>query len=292
MERLRIIEFVPPAVEALACRLGYFVDERLAVETVRARSVLEQRNRLLAGEFDAGLTAIDNLIAWNAEGADFVLVAQTESTTALGLVARRGTGSFADLRRARIAVDSAVTGFSIVLRAMFAKHGIEISDDQLLLAAAIGQRFETIWDGRADAGLLGPPWSQAAVAGGLVRLTTVESEFPNFPGVGLAVRATQVEPSCRALSAYLRACSKAAAWASDRTHRGEALALLIDGGFRPQGAEATLAVVPSSIAPVIDGISLLYGMRRRLGRLPASAPGPEELVDRTVLGAALGQRGQ
>jgi hypothetical protein len=106
------------------------------------------------------------------------------------------------------------------------------------------------------------------------------------------VRATQVEPSCRALSAYLRACSKAAAWANDSTHRGEALALLIDGGFRPQGAEATLAVVPSSIAPVIDGISLLYGSRRRLGRLPSSAPGPEELVECAVLGAALGQSGR
>jgi ABC-type nitrate/sulfonate/bicarbonate transport system substrate-binding protein len=287
MERLRIIEFVPPGVEALARGLGYFADECLAVETARTRSALEQRNRLLAGEFDAGLTAIDNLIAWNTEGADFVLIAQVERTTVLDLVARSGTGSFADLHRARFAVDSAVTGFSIVLRAMFAKHGMHVSDDQLVPAGAIGERFEAIWGGRADAGLLGPPWSQEAVAGGLVRLTTVEHEFPTFPGIGLAVRASQVEPSCRALSAYLRACSKAAAWANDRTHREEAVGLLVGAGFRPQGAEAILDVVPSSIAPVMDGVRLLYEMRRQLGRLPASAPGPEELVDRAVLAAAL-----
>jgi ABC-type nitrate/sulfonate/bicarbonate transport system substrate-binding protein len=283
METLRIIEFVPPAAEALARGLGYFDAESVAVETVRTRSAPEQRDRLLAGEFDAGLTAIDNLIAWNADGADLVLVAQLERTTVLDLVARSGIGSVADLEGARFAVDSPVTGFSIVLRALLGKHGVTVTDDQLVAAGAIAERFEAIRGGQADAGLLGPPWSQEAIESGLVHLTTVESEFPDFPGIGLAVRRSEIRRVRPALDAYLRACSKAAAWARDEAHRDAAIALLAGAGFPPRGAEAILDVVPPSIAPVPDGVRLLYEMRERLGRLPASAPAPDELVERALL---------
>jgi ABC-type nitrate/sulfonate/bicarbonate transport system substrate-binding protein len=285
MQTLRIIEFVPPAAEALARGLGYFDEQSVVIETTRTRSAPEQRDRLLAGEFDAGLTAIDNLIAWNGEGADFVLVAQPERTTVLDLVARSGTVSLAELAGARFAVDSPVTGFSIVLRALFAKHGVHIADEQLVAAGAIAERFEAIRSGEADAGLLGPPWSQEAVAGGLVHLTTVESEFPDFPGICLAVRGSEIERLRPALGAYLRACSKAAAWATDEAHRDRAIALLVGAGFPAQGAEAILDVVPRSIAPVPDGVRLLYEMRGRLGRLPASAPAPEQIIDNTVLAA-------
>src|SRR3954465_8642757 len=110
MEVLRLIQFVPVAVQVVADKLGLFAERGLRLETSRTRSAPEQRDRLLAGEFDAGLTAIDNLIAWNAVGADFVLVAQLERTTVLDLIASRGIASFADLRGARFAVDSPVTG--------------------------------------------------------------------------------------------------------------------------------------------------------------------------------------
>jgi ABC-type nitrate/sulfonate/bicarbonate transport system substrate-binding protein len=278
METLRLIEFVPPAVQALAHRLGYLEEESVALETSRTRSAPEQRDRLLAGEFDAGLTAIDNLIAWNADDADFVLVAQLERSTVLELIARAGIASLADLHGARLAVDSPVTGFSIVLRALLAKHGVEVADDQLVAVGAIGQRLEALRAGEADAALLGPPWSQEAVGEGLVALATVEAEFPAFPGIGLTVRAGDLERLRPALSGYLRACSKAAAWARDPTRRDSAIALLVDAGFPRPGAEAILDVVPLSLEPVPAGVRLLYRMRRRLDRLPASAPAPNELL--------------
>lgn len=287
MFSLRIIEFVPPAAEALAGALGYLENESLTIETTRTRSAPEQRDRLLAGEFDAGLTAIDNLIAWNADGADFVLVAQLERTTVLDLVASAGTQAFTDLSDARFAVDSPVTGFSIVLRAMFAKHGVDIADDQLVAAGALAERFEAIRTGEADAGLLGPPWSQQALAEGMVHVTSVEAEFPDFPGICLTVRSSEIERVRPALSAYLRACSQSAAWARDETHRDSAIELLAGAGFPTPAAEAILEVVPSSIAPVLGGIRLLYQMRSQLGRLPATAPAADELVDETLLTTAL-----
>jgi hypothetical protein len=76
-------------------------------------------------------------------------------------------------------------------------------------------------------------------------------------------------------------------WAHDRKHRDEAVTLLVDAGFPPEGAGAILDVVPSSIAPVMDGVRLLYDMRRQLGRLAMSAPDAEEFVDSGLLAAAI-----
>jgi ABC-type nitrate/sulfonate/bicarbonate transport system substrate-binding protein len=285
-QTLRIIEFVPPAAEALAAGLGYFDVEGVRVETTRTRSAPEQRDRLLAGEFDAGVTAIDNLIAWNADGAELVLVAQLERTTVLDLITRPGVTSFADLDGARFAVDSPVTGFSIVLRALFAKHGVHLADEQLVAAGAIPERLEAIRSGHADAGLLAPPWSQQATAEGLVQLATVESEYPDFPGIGVAVRRAELARLRPALRAYLRACAKAVAWVNDGTHRGAAIGLLAEAGFPAEGAEAILDVVPESIAPARAGVSLLYDIREQLGRLPASAPTIDELLDDELPAAA------
>src|SRR6476620_5684605 len=117
----RVIEFVPPAVEAIALQLGVF-DEAFELDIVRTRSSSEQRDRLLSDDCDAGLTAIDNLIRWNADGADLRLVAQVERTTVLDLVAAPEIAAISDLRGATLAVDAVDSGFAIVLQMILIDH--------------------------------------------------------------------------------------------------------------------------------------------------------------------------
>lgn len=114
--RLRINEFVAPGLQALAHGLGYFEAAGLDLEVERTRSATDQRRRVMSNECDAALTAIDNLIAWDAEGDDLRLVAQVERTTVLDLVARPDVGSVAELRGSTLAVDAVDSGFAIVLR--------------------------------------------------------------------------------------------------------------------------------------------------------------------------------
>ncbi len=190
MTRLRVIEFVAPGVEAIAERRGLYADHGVEVETVRTRSSTEQRERMMSDDCDVALTAIDNLIAWNAGGDDLRLVGQVERTTVLDLVA--GVERIEDLRGATLAVDAVDTGFAIVLRKILRDHGLDSADYTLLAAGGIQQRCDAITGGRAAAGLLGPPWSDQALAQGLHRLITVEAALPGFPGIGVAVRAARL----------------------------------------------------------------------------------------------------
>src|SRR5947207_2228619 len=175
--RLRVIEFVPPAIEAIAMHLGLF-DDALELDVVRTTSSIEQRDRMLFDNCDAGLTAIDNLIKWNAQGADLRLVAQVERTTVLDLVAAPGIAAISDLRGATLAVDAVDSGFAIVLQKILIDHGVPADDYELLSAGGINERCDALVSGQATAGLLGPPWSTRAIESGLVRLTTAEDALP------------------------------------------------------------------------------------------------------------------
>jgi ABC-type nitrate/sulfonate/bicarbonate transport system substrate-binding protein len=272
----RVIEFVSPGVEAIARQLGLFDEDALELEVVRTRSSSEQRDRLLSGECDAGLTAIDNLITWNTQGADLRLVAQVERTTVLDLIAAPDIATIADLRGATVAVDAVDSGFAIVLRKILLDHGVAAGDYELLAAGGIQERCDALVSARADAGLLGPPWSGRAIERGLVRLTTAEEALPALPGIGVVVRASHHVESADRLRSYLEGLQSAVRWVAE-ADRATAIDVLVAAGFGAQGAAAVLDVVPRSLEPSTEGVELLYAMRRELGLLPEGAPAADQL---------------
>ncbi|UGS36161.1 ABC transporter substrate-binding protein [Capillimicrobium parvum] len=277
MTRLRVIEFVAPGVEAIAAGLGLYARHGVEIETVRTRSSTEQRERMTSGDCDVALTAIDNLIAWDADGDDLRLIGQVERTTVLDLVVGADVERIADLRGATVAVDAVDTGFAIVLRKILRDHGLEAGDYRLSPEGGIQQRCDAVTQGRAAGGLLGPPWSDQAIDQGLRRLTTVEQALPDFPGIGVAVREARLAELGPALERYLAALAEAAAWAATAS-RDEALELFTAAGFPPAGASALLDVVPADVRVSARGVALLYAIRDELGVLPARAPAPGTLA--------------
>ena len=271
---LRVIEFVPPAVEALAVDLGY-LDE--TVEIVRTRSSTEQRERVMSDDCDVALTAIDNLIAWDADGDDLRLVAQVERTTVLDLIATPDIESISQLRGQTLAVDAPDNGFAIVLRKILADAGLSATDYLLASAGGIAQRFAAVSEGRAAAALLGPPWSYEGLAAGLVRLTSVHEALPDLPGIGVAIRLSRLDELDAALTQYLTALARATEWLASAP-RLDALTRLTGAGFDRRGAADLLAVAPAGLAPVAEGLELLYEMRRELDLLPTDAPSAEAIV--------------
>ena len=277
---LRVIEFVAPGVEAIALHLGLFDNAALELDIVRTRSSTEQRDRLLSDDCDIGLTAIDNLIKWNAQGADLRLVAQVERTTVLDLVAAPDVAAISDLRGAKLAVDAVDSGFAIVLQKILLDHGVPSGEYELLSAGGINERCDALVSGRAAAGLLGPPWSTRALESGLVRLTTAEEALPALPGIGVVVRASRHAEATDRLQPYLDALDAAARWVAE-TDRAAAIEVLVAAGFDEHGAAALLDVVPQDLEPSVEGVGLLYAMRRELGLLPDGAPAAEDLFAET-----------
>ena len=277
MTRLRVIEFVPPSLGVLAHARGLFDAAGVEVDAVRTRSSTEQRAGLMDGTYDLGLTAIDNLIAWDADGDDLVVVAQVERTTVLDLCAAPDVGAIAELRGRTLAVDAVDTGFAILLRHVLATRGLAPDGYELLPAGGIQQRMEAVVEGRAAAGLLGPPFNQIALGRGCRVLAHAHEEVPRLPGIGAVLRASATPATMGAAHAYVRALAESAAWATD-DREDEAVGMLEAAGFDREGAVQLFGIRARSVTPDDDGIALLYEMRRDLGMLPAGAPPAEALV--------------
>ena len=276
MTRLRVIEFVAPSLGVLAHGLGLFDAAGIEVDAVRTRSSTEQRAGLMDGTYDLGLTAIDNLIAWDADGDDLVVVAQVERTTVLDLCAAPDVGAIAELRGRTLAVDAVDTGFAILLRHVLATHGLAPDKYELLPAGGIQQRMEAVIEGRAAAGSSDhrSTTSPSGAAAGSSRAPTRRSR--DCRGSARCSGPPR-RPRPGSGEAYVRALAGAAAWATDDREE-EAVRMLEAAGFDREGAVQLFAIRARTVAPAGDGIALLYEMRRDLGMLPAGAPPAEALV--------------
>ncbi|MEH3107826.1 MAG: ABC transporter substrate-binding protein [Sphingomonas fennica] len=283
---LKVMWFVPPALHRLAECGG-----RLAAGAVDAASTGssdEQFERLQQGRCDAVVTAMDNVVMWNRRpaSAGYWIAAQIETTTAISLVAAPGFATVADLRGARLLVDSAVNGFVIALRALLDDAGIGFGDCAVIEAGGVRERFADLTRGEGDASLLGPPFVGMAEAQGLRRLADLDSMFPGFPGQGIVVR-RDIGGETRARTvAWLAALE--AARADARADEARAVRALLAAGMEAPLATTMARTVPAGLIPDPAGVALIVRHRAQLG-LPGGGDRYEELVDPGLLVDALAQ---
>lgn len=157
--RLRQSVFVPPPLYVVADQRGFLAEAGVEVETTLTRSSDQQRAQLVAGDCDLAVTAIDNLIVWNATGASIRLLAQVERTTPLHLLGRKGFDTITALRGAELGVDAVDNGFAIVLRHLLRSHGLTSDDYTLTPVGGVRERYAALLAGAIAATLLGPPWT-------------------------------------------------------------------------------------------------------------------------------------
>ena len=287
---LKIIWFVPPAVHLVAESRGYLQERGIAMQTRLTHSSDEQLEGLREGRYDAAVTAMDNVILWNrrAEGPGYLVVAQVEATTAISLVAQSKFRAIADLRGARLLVDSARNGFVVALRMLLADAGVEFDACEVVEAGGVKERFSGLLASKGDATLLGPPFVGLAGARGLRRLADVDAAYPGFPGQGIVVRADLAGEQHTELLRWLQALELARV-ASRRDAAGAA-ADLGATGLDSATAAAMIAATAETLVPDRTGVEMLIHHRERLG-LPGGDDGYADVVDLEMLVAALDGHG-
>ncbi|MEU1984524.1 ABC transporter substrate-binding protein [Nocardia sp. NPDC019395] len=274
--RLRQSVFVPPPVYVAADQLGLLAAAGLDVETILTRSSDQQRAQLAAGECELAVTAIDNLIVWNAAGAGVRLLAQLEQTTPLSLVGARGVDTIDALRGAELGVDAVDNGFSVVLRYVLRSHGLAPGDYLLRPVGGVRERFEALRTGRIAATLLGPPLDEYARQEGLVPLLTVADELPDYPGQGLVAGPSAPPRSSETISVYLSCLDQARRWLA-AADSADAVDVLVRGGYTESSAQVSIDTTPASLRPDAAGLRRLYSLRAGLDMMPPGAPGADEL---------------
>lgn len=274
---LKVMWFVPPPIALVAASNGC-----LEVNGIRTTSSNEQFEQLLAGNCDAVVTAMDNVFAWKRRSPehDFEIIGEIEKTTPLSLIANKGIWSIPDLKGSVILVDAPENGFVVALMAMLKLSGVSRSDYRLVEIGGVKERFDALAENTGDATLLGPPFSAMAIASGMREITTIQSEFPLFPGQGIVVK--------KSLPMEIK--SKILRWVAclEETRQNVAVddslakTILTKAGYDENSARAAIANFPSSLIPSKGGIDILREHRRLL-ELPGYCDTYDQLVSHDVL---------
>ncbi|MEV4239154.1 MULTISPECIES: ABC transporter substrate-binding protein [unclassified Nocardia] len=283
--RLHQSVFVHPPLYVVADQLGFLTEAGVEVDTTLTRSSDQQRAQLVGGDCDLAVTAIDNLIVWNATGAEVRLLAQLERTTPLQLVGRKGFGTIDSLRGAELGVDAVDNGFAVVLRHVLRSHGLNFDDYLLIPVGGVRERYDALLAGDIAATLLGPPLDELARAEGLPVLLAVGDEVPDYPGQGL-VAGTAGLASTEAISKYLSCLDRARRWLAT-AEAGQAIDVLVRGGYTEPSARASLHATPESLTPAPSGLRRLYSIRAELEMMPPGEPGAGELFEPAPLAAVV-----
>ena len=253
---LNVMWFVPPPLALLAAQ----APRATPIQASRNPSSDAQFDALIAGEADAVVTAMDNVIGWNHRPGpkDFRVVAQIERTTPLALIAAPGRKNMADLSGANLLVDSVDNGFVIALRAMLREAGINEDACRFTPAGGVTERYEALLTGRGDATLLGQPFAGQAAEAGLRQIASVQQAYPTFPGQGIVTRLAS--PARERIGAWLRELELARQQMQDL----------------------------DSLRPTTEGVVLLIEHRRLLG-LPGGEATYANIVDASLLDISLGK---
>jgi ABC-type nitrate/sulfonate/bicarbonate transport system substrate-binding protein len=231
---------------------GYFARQGLDVKLTPTPSSVFQLTNLIEGKFDIGMTAIDNVIAYQ-EGQGEAPVTTTPDLFAfmggddgfLRLVVQSEVASYADLRGKELSVDALTTGYAFVLRKLLERGGLGESDVTLVRAGGVLQRWEALRERKHAGTMLITPFEIIAEAQGFRRLANAVDVLGRYQGLVGATRRSWAQANADKLVGFIRAYRAGLDWLFDRAHRAEAQALLERNvrGMTPELAAKTYDVL-------------------------------------------------
>lgn len=274
---------------------GFFARERLEVKLTPTPSSVFQLTNLIAGKFDVGITAIDNVIAYQegqgeapVEGTPDLFAFMGGDNGFLRLVVQPEIRSYADLRGKELSVDALTTGYAFVLRKMLELGGLKEGEFSLVRAGGVLQRWEALKEKKHAGTLLITPFEIVAEAQGFRRLGNAIDVLHHYQGLVGATRRSWAQKNAEQLTGFIRAYLAGVAWLYDRSNKAEALQLLEKNvrGMTPELAEKTYNVL---LAPQggffptgaldIKGMETVLGLRSEYGRPQKRLTDPSRYYD-------------
>lgn len=285
---------------------GLFAREGLEVKLTPTPSSVFQLTNLIEGKFDIGMTAIDNVIAYQ-EGQGEAPVAGPPDLFAfmggdngfLRLVVQPEIKGHADLKGKELSVDALTTGYAFVLRKMLERGGLKESDYSLVRAGGVLQRWEALKEKKHAGTLLLSPFEILAEAAGFRRLCNAIDVLGRYQGLVGAARRSWAQTHSAQLIGYIRGYRAGVAWLYDRANRAEALAILEKNvrGMSPELAAKTYDVL---LAPTggfepncaldVEGVRTVLALRSEYGRPQKSLTDPAAYSDLSYYHKAIAPR--
>jgi ABC-type nitrate/sulfonate/bicarbonate transport system substrate-binding protein len=224
---------------------GFFAREKLDVHFNPVRGSVEQINGTMSGKYDLGLTALDNVIAYDAGQGSKEVQQPTDlfafmggEQLALKFIASPDIKRIEDMKGKTLAVDASNTGFAFVLYSAMAKHKLKAGDYNVLAVGSSQARLDAITSGKAQAAGLNRPFDAIALTKGAVNLGDMRKLYPHYQASAGFTRRAWAAQHRDTLIAFIRAYVKSSMWLFDASHKAEAIDLLVKNtqGVAPQQA--------------------------------------------------------
>ena len=280
-----------------AVKNGIFAKHGLAVEVIYTPGSDFLVAALADGRFEIGHTAADDVVAALAGKVpcDLFLFMGLHSGL-LSLVAGAGYGNVQSLRGQLLGVDSASTGFVLLLQKFLRSHGLAIEDYTLVEIGGWEQRCRALLDRRIAATLLTHPYVEDALHSGCRLLARGQDIEPVYQATCGAARRSWAGENQKTLIAYIRAYVEATRWCFEPANRQACLELLGHHmNLDEKRSKATLAALLDSenglypdAALNIAGLSSVLALRAETGRLTPPIPSVERYLDLSYYKSAKG----
>ena len=275
---------------------GLFAREGLEVRLTPTPSSMFQLKSLIEGKFDIGMTAIDNVVAYQ-EGQGEAEITVTPDLFAfmggdrggLRLMVQPDIHGYPDLKGKELSVDALTTGYAFVLRKVLERGGLKDADYSLVRAGGTLQRWEALKEGKHAGTLLTTPFDLLAEAAGFRRLANAADVLGAYQGLVGATRRSWAAANAAKLVGFVRGFRSGLDWLFDAANKPEAVAILqknvrgmtadlggktYDVLLGPGGFTRTAAID-------VEGVRTVLALRSQYARPQKSLRDPARYVDLT-----------
>jgi len=286
-----------------AMEKGFFAREGLEIKLTPTPNSVFQLTNLIGGKFDIGMTAIDNVVAYQ-EGQGEAPVSGTPDLFAfmggdngfLRLSVLPTIKSYADLKGKELSVDALTTGYAFVLRKMVQMGGVKEGEVSYVRAGGVLQRWEALKEKKHAGTMLITPFEIIAESMGFSRLGNAIDVLGRYQGLVGAARRSWAQANPDKVVGFIRAYRSGLDWLYDRSNKAEALGILQKNvrGMTPELAAKTYDVL---LAPTggfdpkaeldVEGVRTVLKLRSEYGEPKKELTDPARYFDLTYYQRAM-----
>ncbi|MBW4093487.1 MAG: ABC transporter substrate-binding protein [Proteobacteria bacterium] len=287
----------------VAERQGYFTAHGLDVRITYTPGSIYEMSNLIAGTYDIGMAAFDNVVAYDEGQGAWPVPANPDVVAVLGeddgflsLVSQKPYTTIASLRGKTLSVDAMTTGFAFVLEALLAKNGIQPNEVHFVEKGGSAQRFHDMLKDKAIAATIQiTPFDLLSAAHGMHVLARVGEVLGPYQGQVAAVRRAWAMQHRQEVIDFIRAYRQAVDWLYQPANREVAAAILVAHlpAMTFPLANKTLAVLLApkgglarDAMPDMAGVRLVLALRTKYGVPPKVLNNPMQYLDLSYLNAA------
>lgn len=232
---------------------GFFAKRDLEVDMYYVSASVEQLPGVIHGDWEIGLTGIDNIVAYNNGQGEAEIRTESDLFAFMGgddaflrVVTQPDIKTYEDLRGKQLAVDAMTTGFAFVLRKMVEKAGVA-DDVEFIRAGGVMQRWEALKEGEFAGTLLMTPFELIGSMLGLNLLQSANEVFPDYQGIAGVAKRSWAANNKDTLDNFIAGYLEGLDWLFDPANNAAAIERLVAHvpGMAPELAAKALEIFVS-----------------------------------------------